>query len=91
MIDGGIKRNLKDIEYVKALQTNLHIMFDGPPGQEVMLFLEEAVGYHASIYDPSSRENTWIQDGKRQVIATIKTLLKEKPEAIVALVKQKEG
>ena len=88
MID---KRDLKDIEYVKALQSNLHVMFDGSPGKEVMLFLEDAVGYHASVYDPASRENTWIQDGKRQVLATLKTLLKEKPETIVAMVKQKEG
>jgi len=91
MIDGGIKRDLKDIDYVKALQSNLHVMFDGQPGQEVMLFLEDAVAYHGSVWDPASRENTWIQDGKRQVVATLKTLLREKPETITALAKQKEA
>ena len=82
---------LTDINYVKGLQSNLHLVFDSPQGKEVMQFLEEAVGYDASIFDPMSKENTWINDGKRQVVATIKTLLKYKAEDIVSLAKTKEG
>jgi len=82
---------MTSLEDVKDLQSNLHIVFDSPQGKEVMKWLEEAVGYDASIYDPQSRENTWIQDGKRQVIATIKTLLKHKAEDIISLAKQKEA
>ena len=82
---------MTDIEYVKGLQSNLHAVFDTQQGKEVMIFLEKAVGYDASIFDPLSKENTWIQDGKRQVVATIKTLLKEKAEDIVSLAINKEG
>ena len=82
---------MTDINDVKALQSNLHATFDGPQGQEVMRWLEDIVGYDASVFDPLSRENTWIQDGKRQVVATIKTLLKHKAEDIVSLAKQKEA
>ncbi len=90
MIDGA-KRDLKDIEYVKALQSNLHVMFDGSPGKEVMLFLETSCGWYESIFDPVNRDMILINAGKREVVATLKTLLKEKPETIVAMVKQKEG
>lgn len=82
---------MTDISDVKALQSNLHATFDGPQGQEVMRWLEDIVGYDASIFDPLSKENTWIQDGKRQVVATIKTLLKHKAEDIVSLAKSKEA
>ena len=82
---------MTDLNDVKALQSNLHATFDGPQGQEVMRWLEDIVGYDASVFDPLSKENTWIQDGKRQVVATIKTLLKHKAEDIVSLAKQKEA
>jgi hypothetical protein len=80
--------NLQDIDYVKGVQSNLHSVFDTPQGKEVMKFLETMVGYDASIFDPTSKENTWIRDGGRQVVATIKTLLKHKAEDICALAKQ---
>lgn len=82
---------MTNIEDVKGLQSNLHATFDTPQGQEVMRWLEDIVGYDASVFDPLSRENTWIQDGKRQVVATIKTLLKHKAEDIVSLAKSKEA
>jgi hypothetical protein len=80
--------NLQDIDYVKGVQSNLHATFDTPQGKEVMKFLETMVGYDASIFDPTSKENTWIRDGGRQVVATIKTLLKHKAEDIVSIAKQ---
>jgi len=82
--------DLKDLEYVKGLQSNLRAMFDTPHGKEVMIFLEHAVRYDASVFDPQSKENTWINDGKRQVVATLKTLLKYTAEDIVALAKRSE-
>jgi len=82
---------MTDLEDVKGLQSNLHATFDGPQGQEVMRWLEDIVAYDMSIFDPASKENTWIQDGKRQVVATIKTLLKHKAEDIVSLAKNKEA
>ena len=41
--------------------------------------------------DPASKENTFVQDGKRQVVATIKSLLKHKAEDIVSLARKMEG
>lgn len=81
---------LTDIDYVKGLQSNLRATLDSPQGKEVMKFLEEAVGYDSSIFDPVNRDMVLINDGKRQVVATLKTLLKLTPEQVVAMAKQKE-
>ncbi len=82
---------LTDIEYVKGLQSNLRASLDTPPGKEVIIFLENACGWYQSIFDPANRDLCLINDGKRQVLATIKTLLKLTPEQIVAMAKEKEG
>ena len=82
--------NLTDIDYVLGLQSNLRSTFDTPQGKEVMLFLEEAVGYDRSVFDPTNRDMTLVNDGKRQVVATIKTLLKLDPEQVVAWAQSKE-
>ena len=81
---------LDDIRYVKDLQNNLRI-FDSPQGKEVMRFLETACGWYESIFDPVNRDIILLNAGKREVLATIKTLLESTPEQIVALAKQKEG
>jgi len=81
---------LTDIEYVKGLQKNLRASLETPQGQEVMKFLEVLVGYDSSIYDPTSKENTWVRDGVRQVVSTLKSLMKNKAEDIVSLAKLKE-
>jgi hypothetical protein len=81
---------LTDIEYVKGLQSNLRASLDGPPGKEVIKFLENACGWYQSVFDPSNRDLCLINDGKRQVLATIKTLLKLTPEEIVRMAKAKE-
>jgi hypothetical protein len=82
--------NLQNIDEVKALIGNMRTTFESPQGKEVMKFLEEVVGYDASIFDPTNRENTWVNDGRRQVVATIKSFLKLTPEQIVAMAKDKE-
>jgi len=82
--------NLTDIDYVKGLQSNLRTTFDTPQGQEVMKFLEEACGWYQSVFDPTSKEMTLINDGKRQVVATIKTLLRLTPEEVVIWARSKE-
>lgn len=85
------KMDLRDVEYVKGLQQNLRSSLDTPQGREVMKFLDALVGYNSSIYDPASKENTWIRDGARQVVATIKSIMFNTPEDIVFLAKRKEG
>jgi hypothetical protein len=81
---------LTDIDYVKALQSNLRTTFETPQGKEVMRFLEEACGWYESVFDPINRDMCLINDGKRQVVATLKTLLKLTPEEVVAQVREKE-
>ena len=83
--------DLSNIEVVKGVQSNLHAVFDSAQGQEVMRFLETACGWYESIFDPINKDIILLNAGKREVIATIKTLLKEKPESIVAMVKAREA
>lgn len=80
--------NLADIKDVQALQASLRAVFDGPQGKEVIKFLEQIAGW----YDFSSTEpnEILIAHGKRQVLATIKTLLDHNPEQIVQIAKAKE-
>lgn len=82
--------DMRNIDYVKGLQSNMRATFETPTGQEVMKFLEEACGWYQSVFSPVNRDLTLVQDGKRQVVATIKTLLKHTPEQIMALERTKE-
>lgn len=75
--------DLRNIDDVKALQSNLRASLDTPQGKEVVKWLEEICGwYDFSETDPNM---ILIKHGKRGVLATIKTLLKLSPEQIVAL------
>ena len=75
--------DLKNSDDVKSLQSNLRASLDTPQGKEVINFLEEICGwYDFSEIDPNM---ILIKHGKRQVLATIKTLLELTPEQIVAL------
>ena len=82
---------LTDIRYVKDLQNNLNVVFGSPYGKEVMKFLEQACGWYESIFDLVNRDIILLNAGKREVLATIKTLLELNPDQIVAMAKQKEG
>ena len=74
---------LNDIDAVRALKSNLRASLDTPQGKEVIKFLEKLCGwYDFSENDPN---NILIAHGKRQVLATIKTLLELSPEQIVAM------
>ena len=82
--------NMTDIGYVTGLKSNMHAVFDTPQGKEIMRFLEQTCCWYRSVWDPASAELTLINDGKRQVIATIKTILDLSPDQIVNIAKQKE-
>ncbi len=82
--------DLSNIEEVKKLQSNLRASLDTPPGKEIVIWLEEICGWYD--FDEVDPNLILIKHGKRQVLATIKTLLKLSPEQIVEVVKQtKEG
>ena len=81
--------NLSDINYVKKLQSDMIAVFTSPAGKDILKFLEKTCGWYSTVFDPTNRDNTLVQDGRRQVVATIKTLMELKPEEIVALDKQR--
>jgi hypothetical protein len=78
--------DLTSVDYIKALQSDLRT----PQGQAIVAFLEEACGYDNSVYVPGDPSMTLINDGKRQVVATLKSLQKLTPEQFCKLVKHKE-
>lgn len=82
--------NLTNINEVKALQSNIHATFDTPQGKEVMRFLEVSCGWYESVFDVVDKERILVNAGRREVVATIKTLLENSAESIVALAKSKE-
>jgi hypothetical protein len=79
--------NLSNPDEVRALQSNLRASLDTLQGREVMKWLEADIcgWYDFQETDPNM---ILIKHGKRQVLATIKTLLKLTPEQIVALSKE---
>lgn len=83
--------NLTDKQEVTLLKSNIHACFDTPQGKEVMRFLEATCCWYQSTLMPGHPELSQQNDGKRQVVATIKTILELSPDQIVALAQQKEG
>ena len=80
--------SLTNIDYVKGLKSNLRASLETEQGKEVIKFLEELCGwYDFNKIDPNK---ILVAHGKRQVLATIKTLLNLNAEQIVAIAVQKE-
>jgi len=81
--------DLTNKKQVLGLQANIRTVFGGPPGQEVLKFLDDLCGW----YDFSATEpnDILVSHGKRQVLATIKTLLEKTPEEIITITKYTEG
>ena len=77
--------NLSDPEYVKMLKSDMHATFDTPQGEEVMKFLEARCNWYDSVFNPTTPDMTLIAAGRREVLATIKTILKLSPEQIMSL------
>ena len=82
--------NLTNIDEVKALQSNIHATFDSPQGKEVLNFLKVSCGWYESVFDVVDKDRILINAGRREVVATILTLLEASAESIVALTKSKE-
>lgn len=83
--------NLGNIEEVKNIQQCMHKIFKTREGEEVIKFLEEMCGWYNSVFTPTNRDMVLLNDGKRQVLATIKTFLEYRPEDIVSLWQKNEG
>lgn len=80
--------SLTNIEYVKALKGNLRASLDTDAGKEVIKFLDDLCGWYDFAETDTNR--ILLAHGKRQVLATIKTLLYLTPEQIVAIAKERE-
>jgi hypothetical protein len=81
--------DLTKLDDVKSLQSDLRATFDTPSGKVVMSFLEGISGWFD--FHETDRDRILVGHGKRQVVASIKTLLTAKAEQIVALAKEKEA
>ena len=82
--------NMADVNYVAGLKSNFHATFDTPQGKAVMKYLEMTCCWYKSVWEPGQPDMTLINDGRRQVLSTIKSILELSPEQIVQLAKQKE-
>ena len=80
--------NLADINEVKILQSNLRASLETDQGKEVMKWLEELCGW----YDLGDTQTEIVlnKNGRRQVLATVKTLLECTAEQIVAVATKEE-
>ncbi len=80
--------NLKDKEYVRGLQNNLHATFDTAHGKEVMKFIEKLGGWTPTVFDSRETNEIIARDANRRLIGTIKTLLSISPDQVVAMAKK---
>jgi len=81
--------DLQNVDDVRALQSNLKASLETDAGKEVIMWLEEVCGwYDFTEQDPNI---ILIKHGKRQVLATLKTLIKLQPEQVVALSQQENN
>ena len=77
-------KSLSDLEYVKGLQGSLRTL--PIHDKDIMAFLENLCGWYD--FQETDPNLILIAHGKRQVLATIKTLMESTPEQIVALTKE---
>ena len=80
--------DLKDIEVVRTLKSNLRSSLETDAGKEVMKFLEGLCGWY-DFYETDPNK-ILIAHGKRQVLATLKTLIDSTSDQIVALTRERE-
>lgn len=83
--------DLKDIDYVKGLKSNLHICFDSPSGKEAMKFIERIGRWYPNVLDTNETNDIIARDANRRLIGTLKTILECSAEQIIALAQQKEN
>lgn len=80
--------SLTDIDYVKSLKGDLRATLETDAGKNVIKFLEKLCGWYD--FEDMHTETVLNKNGRRQVLATIKTLLVLTPDQIVALAIEKE-
>lgn len=86
----SIKSSLSDIDYVRALKSNLHVTFDSVQGRESLKFMKEISGWWPTVLDSNETNDIIARDANRRLLGTIRTILELTPEQIVNLAKQQE-
>jgi hypothetical protein len=76
--------DLSSLDDVKILQSNLRASLGTDQGKEVVKFLEEICGWYD--FSEINPDMILIKHGKRQVLATLKTLLELTAEQVVEVV-----
>lgn len=77
--------DLTDIKDIKGIQQELRQVFESPSGKEVMKFLEQVCGWYD--FNRENPDAILIAHGKRQVLATIKTLLDQPADVVLQITK----
>lgn len=80
---------MTDLREVSTLQINMRGSLGTDPGKEVMKFLEQLCGWYD--FGATDTNEILIGHGRRQVLATIKTLLECTPEQIVATTMEQQN
>jgi hypothetical protein len=80
--------NLMNLADVKKIQGDLRFTFESPSGQETMKFLEQMAGWYD--FNEDDKDRILVAHGKRQLLASIKTLLKYSAEEIQAIARQQK-
>ena len=75
--------DLKNIDYVSQLKKDLDYVFSEGSGERVMEFLEYICGFWHPGYVPNDPTSIMLSCGKREVILSLKTIMKLSPEQIV--------
>ena len=83
--------DMKDLESVRALKSNLSATFDSPQGKEAMLFMERIGAWYPTIFDANDTNAIIARDANRRLIGTIKTVLRLSPEQIVKMAEQADN
>lgn len=82
--------DLKNIDDVKTLQSNLRAAFGSPQGQEAMKFMEQIGGWYPTMLDSEDTNAIISRDANRRLLGTLKTLMDLQPEQVVGLAIQTE-
>lgn len=67
---------------IDSLKQSYHALFDTPQGEEVMEHLESICNWYPTVYDSKETNEVIMRDAKRQVLATIKTILTCSPNQL---------
>ncbi len=76
------------LDEAKTLVSNVRATFESPQGKSVMEYLEKSCYWFESIYDNLDKDRILINAGRREVLATLKSLLVLNPEQVIALTKE---